>query len=109
MNCQACDDKGIVPFVHGDNPKSDDAIAAEDLSFALCLCLNGMAMRRTDNNGRKVPALWEVWCAREQVNHARVWRIESVYTPEELAVVGLGLQPVRDREAALLARSRAKR
>jgi hypothetical protein len=109
MNCQACDGTGFWGFVDENNPKTDAQVTVDDLQFALCLCAAGMALRNTDNNGHKVPALWQVWCHRHQIAPSRVFRIEDVLTPERLASKGLTTQPVMDREAALLAKSRARR
>jgi hypothetical protein len=77
MNCATCSDVGIVclNFQEGDE-------------YGLCLCPAGERMRRVVNEGHRTTPLWQVWCAREQVDQARVHPIEDVLTPEELAKRG---------------------
>lgn len=67
--CATCGDKGVIRlnFQEGDE-------------YGLCLCRAGEDMRR----GR----LWELWCAREGVDPAKVSRLEDVLTKEELAARG---------------------
>ena len=104
--CESCEDTGLVPFVYEGDP---DPVTPEDLRFALCLCDAGQSLRRSTNNGRPVPALWEVWAAMHQVPPSRIVRVEDVFSGEELAAAGFG-QPVAtiDREARLLAASRRR-
>jgi hypothetical protein len=100
MSCRACADKGIIRLNWADAP--DD--------FAVCLCLAGLSMRATTNQRRTVPARWRVWCAREQVDPAKVFMVEDVLTPEELAERGLSKprSTAQSREAALLAAGKGK-
>lgn len=107
MSCLACDDRGLVPFVDRDNPKPNAAITVADLFFAVCLCAVGRTYRRRENEGRKVPPLSLVWCAREQVSPERICMIEDAYSADELKAAGLSVKPPSlSREAALLARGR---
>jgi hypothetical protein len=100
VTCQTCADKGMIRLNWAD--------ADED--YAICVCSSGHALRRTQNNGRTVPALWEVWAAREQVSPSRIWLIEDVLTEDELRERGLSLPQTssRSREAALLAAGKGK-
>lgn len=110
MICASCDGVGLIPFVMADNPTPDDAITADELQFAVCLCAKGQTMRSRNNTGRKVAPLWVVWCARERVNPARVWMAEDVYTPAQLAACGLVVQQGQAfREARMLAAGKSKR
>lgn len=99
MNCQVCQDKGIVTVNWADAPHE----------YAVCLCATGQALRSTSNFTSRVTPLWVVWAAREGVNPSAVWMIEDVLTGEELTALGLFIAPVSlDREAALLAAGRSK-
>jgi hypothetical protein len=111
MSCEACVDMGLVPFVETDNPKTAPEIDRDDLCFAICLCPVGQAYRKGTNNGKRVPAFWRVWCAREQIDPSRVFRVEDVYSREQLAAVGLVTQPasLENRRAALLAEGTKRR
>jgi hypothetical protein len=101
--CVACEDKGLVPFVLTSNPKPNSEITFDDLYFALCLCRYGRSLRCDRNGKRTVTPLWQVWCAREQVQPERVHRIEDCYDAEQLAAWGLGKPEPIDHEAKLLA------
>jgi hypothetical protein len=99
VSCPVCADKGLVRL-----PWDDDA----EPGIGVCLCAAGQALRVNRNMGREVLPLWRVWCAREQVDPARVYLLEDVLSAEELAEAGLA-QPKaaqQDREAALLAAAR---
>lgn len=101
--CSTCDDKGIIRVTWNDAP--DD--------YAVCLCPIGQAMRSESNAGKLTGyALWQVWAFREQVDPSRVFFLEEVLTPTELAAKGFQ-KPVETthatREAALLAGSRRGR
>lgn len=101
MSCDVCAD-GWVVVEWTDAPHD----------FAVCLCPAGEAWRVAMNHGTPTVPRWRVWCAQWQVDPARVFMVEDVWTAEELAAVGLGVEPVAPitREAALLAASkRAKR
>ena len=99
MSCDVCIDGFVV--VEWTNAPPD---------FAVCLCATGQAWRRADNNGRQTVPAWRVWCAQWQVDPAKVFMVEDVYNPQELAAVGL-VKPKADvsRESALLAAGRRKR
>jgi hypothetical protein len=108
--CAACGDMGFVPFADVDNPTPDDAMTADDLRFAVCLCDTGATWRRRENEGRTVAPLWLVWCAKHRVSTERVCMVEDVFTAEELAAAGLtkaGLSML-SREAALLNASKRR-
>lgn len=93
MNCGVCGDRGLV--------KLNWADAEPD--FGVCLCLEGLRMRVDRNNGNAVAPLWMLWCAREQVDPSRIFLLEEVLTPAELADKGLAKQAeIETREAALL-------
>lgn len=99
MSCSVCSDKGLVRLNWAD----------ADPDFAVCLCEMGLRLRVNRNEGRDVAPLWHVWCAREQIDPSRVFLVEDVLTPAELAERGLSLTlPQGDREAALLAAGKAK-
>jgi hypothetical protein len=104
MTCVECGDYGLIPYVAMDNPTPDDAITRDDLLFAVCLCEAGRRMRRNRNWAPTVP-LWQVWCAREQVNPERVSLVEHVYDAKTLKAAGLvpGVPSIADRSSALLA------
>lgn len=89
MSCRECE-AGVVPFVWESNSKPDDAIGAEDLCFAMCLCEDGQKMRayRNGMDERSDFALWQLWAAREQVDPARVFRLEDVFPADVLARAG---------------------
>jgi hypothetical protein len=110
VSCAICEGTGIWPYVDTANPKPDSEITADDLLFAVCLCVAGRALRHRENCGRKVVPLWRVWCARHQVSTERVRRLEDVVTPEQLQEAGFS-EPVLSmpsREAALLAAGKGK-
>ncbi len=98
MTCSVCAGKGLIRLNWADAPDE----------FALCLCAAGMAWRNNRNNGKPVPALWQVWCAQQQVDPSRVFKVEDVLTTDELAAQGLSVAPVRSAEAALLAAGRKR-
>lgn len=100
--CGICADKGIVKVNWEDAPPD----------FAVCLCRVGLDMRANRNAGREAIPLWHVWCAREQVSHDRVFLLEDVLTPEELADAGFGPvtwepPPPESRELTLLRMAKA--
>lgn len=103
MNCQSCADLGMIRVPWADAPAN----------FAICLCLAGLEMRQTRNANKETGfALWQVWAAREQVDPSRVFLLEEILTPAELAERGFALpaQPTAlAREAALLAAGKSKR
>jgi hypothetical protein len=100
MNCNTCEGRGIIRLEWADTPV---------VEFAVCLCASGLAMRRATNEGRVVAPLWQVWCAREQVDPDLVFMVEDVLTGDELRERMLGVPaPMANREAALLARSRKR-
>lgn len=104
MTCPCCGDLGMIRVPWSDAP--DD--------YAICLCSVGFDLRCETNAGKAVGyALWQVWAARNQVQPSRIFLMEEVLTPAELAERGFhggGLQAQdQDREAALLAAGRSKR
>jgi hypothetical protein len=103
--CASCEDRGIVPYVPFGCSKLDADIVADDLSFAICLCDAGRALRWDRNGKARTVPLWRVWCAREQIDPSRVTLVEQVFTTGELEAAGLSpaAVPKADRRAALLA------
>ena len=104
MNCQSCADLGMIRVPWSDAP--DD--------FAICLCEAGQSMRRSWNpdEDRSRFAVWQLWAAREQVDPSRVFFLEEVLTPQELAERGFDRSATPTavaREAALLAAGKSKR
>lgn len=104
MNCQSCADIGMIRVPWTDAP--DD--------FAICLCAAGQSMRDDTNaNKRTGYALWQVWAYRQQIDPSRVFLIEEVLTPSELAERGFqaAVLPAvaQDRQTALLAAGRGKK
>lgn len=102
VNCQSCADVGMIRVPWADAP--DD--------FAICLCDAGLAMRDSRSRKDVSYALWELWAAREQVDPSRVFLLEEVLTPQELAERGFSMpaKPTQvAREAALLAAGKSKR
>ncbi len=100
MTCQVCGGLGMLI-----QPWTD-----ADPDYAICLCPASMWYRSDENAGRKTGYYgWQVWCAREQVDPARVFKLEDIYSAKELAAVGLSVRPVNfSREAALLAAGKRK-
>jgi hypothetical protein len=101
VSCPTCADKGLLRL-----PWDDDA----EPGIGVCLCPAAAWYRSNKNAGKTVSVYgWQVWCAREQVDPARVYLLEDVLSAEELAEEGLTVQPKgagQDREAALLAAAR---
>lgn len=104
MICHSCGDKGMIRVPWTDDKAEDD--------FAICLCDVGQDMRNTRNAGKETGyALWQVWCAQNQVQPSRIYLMEEILTPAELAERGFGpasAVPV-DREAALLAAGKTRK
>jgi hypothetical protein len=101
MSCATCRDVGIVKlnFLEGDE-------------YGICLCPMGERMRGAVNNGHAAAPLWQVWCAREQVDPALVHPIEDVLTVQELADRGfteLTAASATDAIAAAARNRKAKR
>jgi hypothetical protein len=78
--------------------------------FAICLCPAASWYRSNQNAGRNVRVFgWQVWCAANQVDPSRVFRLEDIYAAAELAAVGLSVKPLTfPREAALQAAGKRK-
>jgi hypothetical protein len=96
MTCRNCGDIGMIRVSWSNAP--DD--------FAVCLCAAGRSMRNTTNRKDTGFALWQVWAAREQIDPSRVFLVEEVLTPQELAARGFSVTArptLVTREAALLA------
>ena len=100
MRCAVCQDHGMLLQVWTD----------AEPDYAICLCPAAAWARSDLNAGKHTGSFgWQVWCARWQVDPARVYRLEEIYTPAELAAVGVLLAPLtEDHEAALLAASRRR-
>jgi hypothetical protein len=81
MNCQHCGDVGMIRVPWSDAP--DD--------FAVCLCQAGQSMRQENNYKETGFALWQVWAAREQIDPSRIFLLEEILTPAELAERGFKL------------------
>ena len=92
-----------VPWT--ENPDEDD--------FAICLCRVGHDLRRTTNARRDTGyALWQVWCAQNQIQPSRIYFMEEVLTAQELAERGFqepGKAQPQSREAALLAAGKTRK
>jgi hypothetical protein len=103
VTCDVCGDLGMLIQPWTDAPHD----------YAICLCPAAAWYRSDVNAGRHTGTFgWQLWCAMHQVDPARVFRLEEIYSPAELAAVGLSQQPIPfDREAAILAAAgkRAKR
>jgi hypothetical protein len=101
MNCEVCGDLGMLV-----QPWTD-----AEPDFAICLCPAADWYRSDENRGRKVAAHgWQVWCAVHQVDPARVFRLEDIYSAKELAAVGLSVRRANvSSEAALLAAGRGRK
>ena len=100
MNCAHCGGLGLA-IQEWTDAESD---------YAVCVCEAGQAFRLADNNGRSVVPQWRLWCARWDVDPARVFMLEDIYTAQELAAAGLS-RPVAGggRESALLAAARRRK
>lgn len=91
--CHVCGDHGIVRANWSDAP--DD--------FVLCLCPVGLQWRSLSNDSTP---LYMVWCARNAVPPSRLFLLEEVLTPAELAERGFqwpATPTAVAREAALMA------
>jgi hypothetical protein len=77
--------------------------------WAVCLCAAGQALRVASNQGKATVPRWRLWAARWGVDPARVYLLEAIYTPQELAAVGLAVSGPVSVEAALLAAGRKRR
>jgi hypothetical protein len=97
VTCLYCID-GLVPLEW-----------AEPFSWAVCLCAAGQALRVANNQGKATVPRWQLWAARWGVDPARVYLLEALYTPQELAAVGLAVSGPVSVEAALLAAGRKRR
>lgn len=98
MNCQSCADVGIIRVPWSNAP--DD--------FAICLCDAGAAMRRSWNpdETRARFEVWQLWAAREQVDPSRVFLLDEILAPAELAERGFSAPQaptIAAQEAVLLA------
>jgi hypothetical protein len=107
--CASCEDRGIVPFVPLAGPP-DDAVTADDLHFAICLCDAGKDLQWDKNEKARTVPRWRVWAAREQIQPSRVCLVEDAFTAADLIAAGLVAERrSEDRSAALLAAGRKKR
>jgi hypothetical protein len=104
MNCVECEDTGLIAYLPGESPKSLREVVTDDLHFAVCLCAVGKQLRLDTNKGRNVTPLWQVWCAKNQVDPARVQLVEYVFEAEDLEAAGWKVAPsTANREASMLA------
>jgi hypothetical protein len=107
--CASCEDRGIVPFVPLDGPP-DDAVTADDLHFAICLCDVGKDLRWDKNEKARTVPRWRVWAAKEQIQPSRVCLVEEAFSGAELIAAGLAAERrADDRSVALLAAGRKQR
>lgn len=104
MTCAVCGDKGVVKVCYEDGTPHD---------YALCLCPASRWYRSDVNAGKRTGSFgWQVWAAREQVQPDRMFAIEDLYEPSELAAMGFTTDaPVHQesREAALLAAGKQRK
>lgn len=101
MNCQSCADVGIIRVPWNNAP--DD--------FAICLCAAGADMRSSRSRSQTAFALWQLWAARGQIDPSRVFLLEEILTPPELAQRGFVAavqSPVAAQESVLLAVGKRK-
>lgn len=104
VNCQSCADAGMIRVPWSNAP--DD--------FAVCLCSAGQTMRDDTNGGKRTGyALWQVWAFQQQIQPSRIFLMEEILTPAELAERGFTM-PARPtalvgREAELLAAGKTRR
>src|SRR4051812_23335808 len=100
MTCPICSDRGLLIQDWTDAPPD----------FAICCCPAAAWYRSDANAGKQTGYFgWQVWCAVQQVDPERVFRLEEIYSAAELAKVGLsvpGQGGTGSREAALLAAGR---
>lgn len=98
--CSTCGDKGIVAANWNDHP----------FDFAVCLCAAGLWYRSDENAGKRTGVYgWQVWAYREQIDPSRIFMLEEVLTPQELAERGFQMPQAPTlvaRGSALLAASR---
>jgi hypothetical protein len=107
--CASCEDRGIVPFVPIDGP-ADDAVTADDLHFAICLCDTGKDLRWDKNEKARTVPRWRVWAAKEQIHESRVCLVEEAFLGAELIAAGLVAERrSEDRSVALLAAGKRTR
>lgn len=101
--CTTCNGKGLA-VANWDGSPPD---------YAVCLCPMGVQMRTDVNGGKQTGfALWQVWAYTNQVDPSRIFLLEEVLTPAELAARGLVAaqqQGGHSREAALLAAGKTRR
>ena len=97
MSCHHCGGYGIAIQEWTD----------ADPDFAICVCPASLWFRA--RAGEQAYG-WQVWCSVHQVEPSRVFKLEELYTPQELATAGL-VMPKQDmsREAALLAAGRRRK
>lgn len=104
LDCPVCLDRGIVRVNWADAP--DD--------YAICICGTGLELRVDRNSKAGVYPLWHLWCAREGVSQDRVFLLEDVLTPEEIAARSIPADdpepppPVLSRDDALLQAGRTR-
>jgi hypothetical protein len=79
--------------------------------IAVCLCSKGLQLRSTKNAGKETGvAAWQVWAYGQGLDPERIYMLEDVLSPEDLQARGFGaVAAPADREAALLAASKAKK
>jgi hypothetical protein len=101
--CATCADRGIV--------KANWSNAPDD--YAICLCDVGHVYRNDGNGGKRTGFCgWQIWASQNGIDPSRIFLLEEVLTPEELADRGFqkpSKSRLADREAALLAAGKARR
>jgi hypothetical protein len=105
MTCQACGGKGILKVCYEDGSPTE---------YALCLCPAAHWFRSDVNADRHTGSYgWQVWAAREQIDPERMYALEDLYSPSELAEMGFAVASQTNsdggREAALLALSKRRK
>jgi hypothetical protein len=77
--CQHCAGKGLVRINYRDGSLPD---------FGVCLCAMGQQMRTPVNAGKDTGfALWQVWASREGIEDSRIFWLEELLEPGEIAAL----------------------
>lgn len=98
MKCSVCGDHGLVRVWYGTLPVTPQT----DWDIAVCLCLAGQQLRRTQNRRHTTVPLWQLWAARAQIPLDRMALIEDLYDAQELAQ-WFPRRPVQDEDAVIAA------
>jgi hypothetical protein len=77
MNCQACEDRGLIRFRYHDGSPDE---------FGVCLCRAAAGLRSNASGDKRTGVYgWHVWAAREQIDPALVFLIEELLDADETA------------------------